>query len=131
MKRQAMVVGVTIESMQLYEVLRSLEFLRTLPEVDPSRIIIVGRGETGIHGLYAALLDGNVQRVVVSSPTASHRQGPTYLGILRYTDIPEVIGLLGNKVRLYGEIPLALQQFLEKERLEKLLLVQSLADALR
>ena len=131
MKRQAMVVGVTIESMQLYEVLRSLEFLRTLPEVDPSRIIIVGRGETGIHGLYAALLDGNVQRVVVSSPTASHRQGPTYLGILRYTDIPEVIGLLGNKVRLHGEIPLALQQFLEKERLEKLLLVQSLADAVR
>lgn len=131
MKRQAMVAGTTIESMQLYEVLRSLEFLRSLPEVDPSRIIIVGKGETGIHGLYAALLDGNVQRVAISSPTASHRQGPTYLGILRYTDIPEVIGLLGNKVRLYGEIPLALQQFLEKERSEKLVVVQSLADALR
>ena len=131
MKRQAMVAGVTIESMQLYEVLRSLEFLRTLPEVDPSRIIIVGKGETGIHGVYAALLDGNVQRVVIGSPTASHRQGPTYLGILRYTDIPEVIGLLGNKVRLYGEIPSALQQFLAKGRVDKLLLAQSLSDALR
>jgi len=131
MKRQAMVVGVTIESMQLYEVLRSLEFLRSLPEVDPSRIIIVGKGETGIHGVYAALLDGNVQRVVIGSPTASHRQGPTYLGILRYTDIPEVIGLLGNKARLYGEIPSALRQFLATGRADKPLLAQSLSDALR
>jgi len=131
MKRQAMVVGTTIESMQLYEVLRSLAFLRSLPEVDPSNITIIGQGETGIHGLYAALLDGNVQRVVIGSPTASHRQGPTYLGILRYTDIPEVIGLLGNKVRLYGEIPSALQQFLAKGRVDKLLLAQSLSDALR
>ena len=132
MKRQAMVVGTTIESMQLYEVLRSLAFLRSLPEVDPSKIIIVGRGETGIHGLVCGVAGweratgGRLARL-----TASHRQGPTYLGILRYTDIPEVIGLLGNKVRLYGEIPLALQQFLEKERLEKPLLVDSLADALR
>jgi len=131
MKRQAMVAGGAIESMQLYEVLRSLEFLRSLPEVDPSRIIIIGKGETGIHGLYAALLDVNVQRVVIGSPTASHRQGPTYLGILRYTDIPEVIGLLGNKVRLYGEIPLALREFLAKGQLDKILVTQTLADAFR
>jgi cephalosporin-C deacetylase-like acetyl esterase len=131
MKRQAMVAGVTIESMQLYEVLRSLAFLRSLPEVDPSRIIIAGKMETGIHGLYAALLDRDVQRVVIGSPTASHRQGPIYLGILRFTDIPEVIGLLGNKVRLYGEIPLALREFLAKGKLDKYLVVQSLAEGFR
>jgi len=88
MKRQAMVAGTTLESMQLYEVLRSLEFLRSLPEVDSSRITIAGKGETGVNGLYAALLDGKVERIVLGTPPPSHRQGPTYLGILRYTDIP-------------------------------------------
>jgi cephalosporin-C deacetylase-like acetyl esterase len=105
MKRQAMVAGTSLESMQVYEVLRSLELLRELPEVDAARVTIAGKGESGVNGLYAALLDGRVERVVLGSPPASHRQGPVYLGILRYTDIPEVIALMGAKVRLYGEAP--------------------------
>jgi hypothetical protein len=130
MKRQAMVVGTTIESMQLYEVLRSMAFLRSLPEVDPTNITIIGKGETGVHGLYAALLDTGVRRVVLGSPPASHRQGPTYLGILRYTDIPEVISLLGNRVRLFGEIPLALKPLITKEG-DRPHFVESLAEAVR
>ena len=124
MRRQAMVAGTTLDSMQVYEVLRSLEFLRSQPEVDPARITLTGKGEMGVNALYAALLDGNVQRVVLASPPASHRQGPCYLGILRYTDIPEVIALLGPKVKLYGEIPLVLGS------LDKTRLGTSLADCL-
>ena len=105
MKRQAMVAGTSLESMQVYEVLRSLELLRELPEVDAAHVTIAGKGESGVNGLYAALLDGRVERVVLGSPPASHRQGPVYLGILRYTDISGVIALMGAKVRLYGEVP--------------------------
>ncbi len=124
MRRQAMVAGTTLESMQVYEILRSLELLRSLPEVDPARITITGRGEAGVNALYAALLDGKVQRVVLGSPPGSHRQGPSYLGILRYTDIPEAIALMGPTVRLYGEIPPALRF------LDRTLLGASLADCL-
>ena len=105
MKRQAMIAGTTLESMQVYEILRSLEFLRTLPEVDPARITLTGKFESGINGLYAGLLDEKVQRIILGSPPASHRQGPHYPGILRYTDIANTIGLLGKKVSLYGDIP--------------------------
>ena len=109
MKRQAMVMGTTIESLQVYEILRSLELLRTLPDVDAARITVAGKFESGINGLYAALLDGKVERVVLGSPPGSHRHGPHYLGILKFTDIADVIGLMGKKVRLYGEIPDALR----------------------
>ncbi len=113
LRRTAMVAGTTLESMRLYEVLRALEWLRSRPEVDPARITIVGRGEEGIQGLYAALLDGAVERAVLESPPASHRQGPCYLDILRYTDIPEVVALIGDRVRLYGEVPPGLRLYLE------------------
>ena len=131
MKRQAMVAGTTLESMQVYEVIRSLEFIRSLPEVDPARITIVGRGETGINGLYAALLDTQVERVILASPPASHRQGPHYLGILKFTDIPEVITLMRDRVRLYGEIPPVLRSFFAKVGLEDTVLGASLEDCLR
>jgi cephalosporin-C deacetylase-like acetyl esterase len=124
MRRQAMVAGTTLDSMQVYEILRSLEFLRSMPEVDAARITVTGKGETGVNALYAALLDGKVERVVLASPPASHRQGPCYLGILRYTDIPEVVALMGPKVRLYGEIPPVLGS------LDRTLLGTSLADCL-
>jgi hypothetical protein len=78
--------------------------------VDPARITITGKFDSGVNGLYAALLDGNVEEVVLGSPPASHRQGPHYLGILRYTDIPDVIALMGPKIRLYGEVPEALRR---------------------
>ena len=131
MRRQAMVMGTTLESMQLYEVLRSIEFLRSQPEVDPARITIAGRGETGISGLYAAFLDGHAGKVVLGSPPASHRQGPTYLGILRYTDIPEVIALMGSRVRLYGEIPAGLRPSPAGSVSGKAAAGVTLADALR
>jgi cephalosporin-C deacetylase-like acetyl esterase len=126
MRRQAMVAGTTIESMQVYEILRSLELLRAQPEVDSARITVTGRGVMGINGLYAALLDGGVERVVLGSPPGSHREGPVYLGILRYTDIPEVMALLGARVDLYGEVPPAVERALGKGARGV-----SLADSLR
>ncbi len=105
MRRQAMVAGTTLESMQVYEILRALELLRSLPGVDPAAIAVLGKGEDGVNGLYAALLDGRVTRVVLQSPPASHVHGPHYLGVLRYTDIPETAALLSGRVRVNGEVP--------------------------
>jgi cephalosporin-C deacetylase-like acetyl esterase len=108
MRRQAMVAGTTIESMQVYELLRAVELLRMVPDIDAERITITGKGEMGVNAMYAALLDGGVARVVLHSPPASHRQGPPYLSVLRYTDIAEVAMLFGNKLSVYGETPATL-----------------------
>ena len=122
MKRQAMVAGTTLESMQMHELQRSLELLRSLPNVDANRVTMIGKAEMGVNCMYAALLDGKVQHVIVNSPTASHRQGPHYLGILRYTDIPEVAALLTGRLSIYGDATPALRS----PRL-----CSSLADCLR
>lgn len=109
LKRQAMMAGTTIESMQVYELLRSLELIRTLPHADPARITIAGQSEMGINAMYAALLDGAVDRVLLTSPPGSHRRGPHYLSILRYTDIPSVASLFGPRLRIRGDVPAPLR----------------------
>ncbi len=105
MHRQAMIAGRSFDGIRAYEITRCLELLRSLPEVDGERITVVGRGAMGVNGLYAAFLDGAVERVVLENPTESHLEGPYYLGILTHTDIPEVVWLMAEKVRLLGEAP--------------------------
>lgn len=108
LRREAMVAGTTIESMQVFELMRSLELLRAIQEVDAGRITVTGKGEMGINAMYAALLDGRVASVLLHSPPASHRQGPHYLGVLRYTDIAGTAAVLRGKVRVTGEVPATL-----------------------
>ena len=88
----------------MYEILRALELLRGLPEVDPARIAVTGKAEMDVNAMYVSL-DGRVERVVAHSPTASHRRGPHYLMILRYTDIAGTAAVLADGLGVYGEAP--------------------------
>lgn len=105
MRRQSMVAGTTIDSMQVFELLRALALVRTLPGIDGARVSVTGKGEMGVNAMYAALLDGRVSRVVLHSPPASHRFGPHYLGVLRHTDIALTAAAMPGLVSAFGEIP--------------------------
>ncbi|MFH1069773.1 MAG: CocE/NonD family hydrolase [Candidatus Glassbacteria bacterium] len=131
LKREAMVTGTTFDGMRVYEILRSLELIRSQTGGAKSGIIVYGRGAMGINGLYAALLDGNVERVLLESPTSSHRNGPYYLDVLRYTDIPEIICLLSDKVRLLGEVPPEIREAVGKTTGDRMTVYGSLAECLK
>jgi len=131
MRRQAMIAGRSFDGMRVYEILRSLQLLRSLPEVDPERITVVGRGSMGVNALYAALLDGAVERVVLQSPPGSHLEGPYYLGILSRTDIPEVVALMAEKVRIYGSVPAEITNALQRAVPDVPVQLNSLEDCLQ
>jgi cephalosporin-C deacetylase-like acetyl esterase len=95
--------GRTIASMRVWDALRAIEAARALPGVDSSQISIAARGEMGAVALYAALLDGRLSAVLLDSPPATQNvpgtpdgKGPAIemLNCLRYTDLPQVAGLL-------------------------------------
>jgi len=130
MQREAMITGRTFDGMRVCDILRALAFLRAQPEVDPQRITIVGRGAMGVNGLYAALFDRKVRRVVLDRPTPSHEYGPYYLGILRYTDIPQVVALMAGRVRVVGDAPAEIRSALSAAAREDLSVFPTLAGAL-
>jgi len=112
MRRQAVIAGYSFDGIRIFEIMQGIKALRALPEVDPERVILYGRGEMGINALYAALLDGKVERVILESPTGSHLEGPYYPQVLTVTDIPEVTALLAGKVRVTGNLPIEIEQAL-------------------
>jgi len=114
-RRAAVWIGRTIASMRVWDALRGLEAVRTLPGVDASQVALAARGEMAAVALYAALLDGGVHAVVLESPPATQDAGGTpdgkgpaleMLNCLRYTDLPQVAGLLyPAALTIWGDLP--------------------------
>ncbi|MHB9009768.1 MAG: alpha/beta hydrolase family protein [Limisphaerales bacterium] len=102
-RRAAAWTGRTVASMRVWDTLRAIEAIRALPELEATGISLAARGEMGAVALYAALLDGQLERVLLSAPPATQNvasqpdgRGPAIemLGCLRLTDLPQVAGLL-------------------------------------
>jgi cephalosporin-C deacetylase-like acetyl esterase len=96
-KRTAALLGSTLESMQIYDILRAVEYLNSGEGLKPASIAVFGRGQMGALGIYAALLDPRITRVIVSDPPSSHWQGPALLNVLRLTDLPETAAMLAPR----------------------------------
>jgi len=104
--RNAMHTGQTIDSMRLRDVLSAFGQLRQVEGIDPDRIMILGKRISGALGLYAAILDSRIHQVMMMDPPASHREGPIFLNILRYTDLPEAAALLAPRhLNFYSQMP--------------------------
>jgi hypothetical protein len=84
--------GRTIAAMQVWDILRAIEWAIVEEKVSPSHLSLYAKGPMGILALYAALRDERVQQVILNEPPASHWQAPALLNVLRFTDVPEIAG---------------------------------------
>lgn len=114
-RRAAAWTGRTIASMRVYDLLRSLEAVRLLPQVDPDSIAIAARGEMAAIALYAALLDGRIRTLILQAPPATQNapsnpdgrgQAIEMLSCLQITDLPQIAGLLyPTELVFIGDVP--------------------------
>ncbi len=102
-RRASAWTGRTIASMRVYDVLRCLEALRSIPGIDSNNISILAHGEIAAIAPYAALLDGTVKTLLLSDPPATQNlpSDPTgkgeaieMLNCLQVTDLPQMAGLM-------------------------------------
>jgi cephalosporin-C deacetylase-like acetyl esterase len=96
-KMSAALIGTTVESMQLWDLLRSVDYLVEEEGLKLSGISVYGRKQMGVLALYAAALDSRITRVILDDPPSSHWQAPALLNILRVTDIPEAAGMVAPR----------------------------------
>lgn len=90
-------LGATIETLQTWDVLRSLDYLAEVEKLDLSNVSVYARKEMGVAALYAAVLDDRIQRVILDDPPYSHWQGPAILNALRFTDLAEVAAMVAPR----------------------------------
>jgi hypothetical protein len=117
LRRAAAWTGRTLASLRVWDTLRAVEAVRSLPNVAGDQIALAARGEMAAIALYAALLDGNVRTLFLQSPPATQNapsrpegsgEAIEMLNCLRITDLPQVAGLLyPAEIVLVGDCPAA------------------------
>jgi cephalosporin-C deacetylase-like acetyl esterase len=114
-RRAAAWTGRTIASMRVYDLLRTIEFARGLPDVDAGKIGIAARGEMASIALYAALLDGQCKTLILQNPPPTQDMAGNpdgrgdaleMLNCLQITDVYQLPALVHpTKTWFVGDIP--------------------------
>jgi dienelactone hydrolase len=92
-ERAHALLGRTVDDGRVSDIAATLRWLSGGSDSKP-RWKIIGSGEAGVLAAYAALLEPSAAEVIAINPPRSHRDGPTFLGVLRVLDIPTAFGLL-------------------------------------
>lgn len=94
-KRRFMQLGETLESMRVWDIRRAVEALRT--EFTDRTVELIGERHQGVNALYASLYVTGITSLELIAPPVSHQEGPDYLNVLRYLDIPQAATMAAEK----------------------------------
>jgi dienelactone hydrolase len=100
--KAALLLGGTLVGWRVWDAMRAIDVLQSLPETDSERIACVGLSWGGTHTLYTTALDPRIKVAVVSGYFSSFKDmlidrnccDCQYVpGILQLADLPELISL--------------------------------------
>jgi cephalosporin-C deacetylase-like acetyl esterase len=97
-ERRFMLVGQTSDGMRVWDVCRATELLRRMPSIKEVPLTLVGQGPMGVVGLYAAIFQPGVARLEVIQPPTEHRQGPIFLNVERFLDVPQAVAMAADRI---------------------------------
>jgi len=104
-RRRFMLLGATIDGMRVWDVRRAIQTLRTLDSAGDVPMALQGKRQMSGIVLYASLFEPDIVRLDLWHLPGTQRDGPTFLNVLRYLDIPEALTMAAERsqIRLYQE----------------------------
>jgi hypothetical protein len=99
-KRRFALLGQTLDGQRVWDVRRACAALRRRDEYKGAEMRLSGGGEMGVIALYAGIFEPDVSGLQLSKLPPSHRQGPTFLNVLRVLDTPQAL-LLAHPRKVY------------------------------
>ncbi|MFM2082418.1 MAG: hypothetical protein RL380_1109, partial [Verrucomicrobiota bacterium] len=89
-RRRFMLMGETLDSMRVWDIRRAIQTLHFVRDGEATTVELKADGAMAVNALYAALFEPGVKKLSLTNLPASQITGPDYLGVLKYTDIPQV-----------------------------------------
>ncbi len=94
--RAHVLLGTTVDTGRVRDAAATARWLK---QHTNRSITLAGRGAAGLIAAYAAMLEPEVDGVLLVDPTTTHRDAsaPQFLNVLRVADAPELLGLLAPR----------------------------------
>ncbi|MBN2024991.1 MAG: prolyl oligopeptidase family serine peptidase [Pirellulales bacterium] len=92
-RRRFMLLGQTLEGMQVWDVRRAMQALRTIEPWKDAAMELAGRGPMAGVALYASLFEPGVALLTLRDLPGSHKAGPCFLNVCRYLDMPQAVAM--------------------------------------
>ncbi|MFH1919621.1 MAG: acetylxylan esterase, partial [Planctomycetota bacterium] len=92
-RRRFMLLGQTLDGMRVWDVRRAIQALRSLDSAAKTPLVLQGGRQAAAIALYASLFEPDVQRLDLQDLPHTHRDGPVFLNVRRYLDVPEALAM--------------------------------------
>jgi dienelactone hydrolase len=102
-RRRFMLLGQTADGMRVWDVRRAIQALRTIDSVKKASVTLNASDNMAGIALYASLFEPDITELNLGKLPVTHRDGPTFLNVMRYLDIPQAVAMAAerSKVHLY------------------------------
>jgi hypothetical protein len=98
--RRFYLLGETKDSAQVWDIRRAVQALRSIDGFDKTKLWLASGGAMAVNTLYASLFEENIARLDLNAPPTSHMDGPVYLNVLRYLDIPQAAAMAAERTKV-------------------------------
>jgi len=104
-RRRFMLLGQTLDGMRVWDVRRAIQTAGQIELLNNVPIALKGQRLTAGIVLYASLFEPDIAGLELWNLPDSHRNGPIFLNVLRYMDIPQAVAMATERteVRVYPE----------------------------
>lgn len=98
--RRFYLAGQTLDSMRVWDIRRAVQGLKQLPGFEKTPLWLQGHREMAADALYASLFEDGITRLDLHDLPASHMQGPAYLNVLKFLDLPQAAAMAAERTRV-------------------------------
>lgn len=104
-RRRFALLGLTIDTTRIWDIRRGIHALRSLDNGNIPQLWLQSEGVMAGNTLYAALYEPGIARLDLHNLPTTHREGPEILNVLRFTDLPQIAAMVGekSKLRIYSD----------------------------
>lgn len=107
-RRRFVLLGQTLESMQVWDVRRAVRALRAVAApggAGSPPLTLHGERQAAGLALYASLFEPDVERLELTDPPVSHRDGPHFLNVMRFLDTPQALAMAAERSQVALHTP--------------------------
>jgi hypothetical protein len=92
-RRRFLLLGQSLETMQVWDARMALAALRTLPELEKTPVSLMGSGSMSVVALFSGIFEDRVTALELENPPSTLARAGSFPNALRYFDLPQIMAL--------------------------------------